>query len=116
MGWRRLGGMELLWVVWVADTALRWRVGRGGTESCVLREGGEGEGDLRFGRACGEMREFEAWRARACTEGAGRRAPHAERAVILPAVQSLRLAGSEGWWGEGRVRSLACPGLYGEGW
>jgi hypothetical protein len=27
---------------------------------------------------------------------AGRRAPHAERAVILPAVQSLRRAGSEG--------------------
>ncbi len=27
---------------------------------------------------------------------AGRRAPHAERAVILPAVQSLRLAGTEG--------------------
>ncbi len=37
-----------------------------------------------------------------------------ERAVILPAVQSLRRAGSEGLWGEGRERSLACPGLLGE--
>jgi hypothetical protein len=24
--------------------------------------------------------------------------------------------GAKGLWGEGRVRSLACPGLYGEGW
>jgi hypothetical protein len=40
-----------------------------------------------------------------------------ERAVILPAVQSLRLASSEGGlvrrW---RERSLAFPGLYGEDW
>jgi hypothetical protein len=91
--------MELLWVVWVADTALRWRVGRGGTESCVLREGGEG--DLRFGRACGEMREFEAWRARACWgEGLAGALRARERAVILTAVQSLRLGCSEGLWGE----------------
>ena len=33
---------------------------------------------------------------RACSEGAGRRTLCAERAVILTAVQSLRLAGSEG--------------------
>ncbi len=59
---------------------------------------------------------------------AGGRTPCAERAVILPAVQSLRLAGTEGagsenaelglsvprgGLGEGRVRSLACPGLLG---
>jgi hypothetical protein len=47
------------------------------------------------------LRLFEAGLYRgACGEGlvgrAGRRAPHAERAVILPAVQSLRRAGSEG--------------------
>ncbi len=46
---------------------------------------------------------------------AGRRAPHAERAVILTAVQSLRLAGTEGagwkrgWLGGGLVgRGSAC--------
>jgi hypothetical protein len=41
-----------------------------------------------------------------------------ERAVILPAVQSLRLACWEGTiacW-VARVRSLAIPGLYGGGW
>jgi hypothetical protein len=43
----------------------------------------------------------------------GRRAPHAERAVILPAVQSLRLAGTEGACEKARVRSLACPVLVG---
>jgi len=41
--------------------------------------------------------------------GAGRRTPCAERAVILPAVQSLRRS-----CGESGVRSLVVPGLWGE--
>ena len=38
---------------------------------------------------------------------AGRRAPHAERAVMLPAVLSLRRAGSEGRVGRGKRRDAA---------
>jgi hypothetical protein len=56
------------------------------------------------------MREYGASRARPCTERAGRRAPHAERAVMLPAVQSLRLACSEG-----RTPTGSCVMLLGTG-
>jgi hypothetical protein len=65
-------------------------------------------------RACGERGEFGASRARACTERAGRRTPCAERAVILSAVQSLRLASAEGENGEGVSREGG-KGLGGEG-
>ena len=59
-------------------------------------------------RACGERGEFGASRARACTERAGRRTPCAERAVMLPAVQSLRLACTERACGEGARRRTPC--------
>ena len=90
----------------------RGLVGRGGEDHGWARMASRvgGAGDLRFEmglvrtpgmgreslargrRAFGERGEYGASRARACTERAGRRTPCAERAVILPAVQSLRLA------------------------
>ncbi len=72
-----------------------------------------------FGGACGESASTEPrvpglGRRGRVRRASGKRAPHAERAVILPAVQSLRRACSErGRVGRGRVRSLAWPGLVG---
>ncbi len=49
-------------------------------------------------------------------EGVGRRTPCAERAVILTAVQSLRLAGAEGAGSENAELALSAPrGGLGEG-
>ena len=53
-------------------------------------------GKWEVGRACWERGELGLGAPGACLERAGRRTPCAGRAVILPAVQSLRRAGSEG--------------------
>jgi len=52
---------------------------------------------------------FHGWARMAGGERAGRRTPCVERAVILPAVQSLRLACMEGAGSENAELGLSAP-------
>ncbi len=104
--------------------------GGGRMVECGGRSGGiVGDGYAAFlqNAGCGVVRDPERCSGlgygvplghggRCVARGAGRRAPHAERAVILPAVQSLRRAEGRERVGRSRVQSLACPVLVGRGW
>ena len=72
------------------------------------RWGGE---KWEVGRACGERGELGLSAPGACAERAGRRTPRAGRAVILPAVQSLRLLVRRGGPLRGPVLGCWEPGV-----
>jgi len=81
----RLAGSE--------ETIACWESGLVGCRASGLAPGKRQQASAFQGLRRGLFGEGRARRA-------GKRTPCAERAVILPAVQSLRLAGSEGAWSE----------------